>query len=682
MWIVFVFLNLGLLHFTVSSSPPSPIDVVFSSVNLRNLLVWSPGNGTPPDTFFTVQYAIYGDSMDSSKGTRINWRGVRHCTEIVRNWCDLSNETWDQEQGYHARVRAMSRRASSKWALTQRRFDPKLDTSFGPPLITVELENNSAIITLKGPMRYQPNSHTPVVSMATFYPHMAYNLSIRNSHRRQTHHFLVGPTPYKYQLMEYHTEYCFSAKTVFLSMPIRCSPSSWHCITTPQDPSIDQLQRVVVGIVVPSLCICVLVVVGYFLRNYLKGKGHKSPYILNLPVFHHQPPQFPHENLNVIFITVTKDAPSDTDSAISNPACPITDPPPGYSPQRSETPPEPEEPGNDLPDDYGVVGVAPKISVVTEEDKRERRDDGGENGNSLCQRCTARDSYETKEWRVEDGHLVHIPTLQKKSCCSQSTHTYTQTQMPIHTQMHAQTEMYTLSQAHAWSQLNSVLLTASQASLQSLGTTNGVVDTGKEERQLPALFIDKTPQSGLFHIPLNRQTKEVGIAEDTDEKMRVRTGGTIDGGVEEENQQEMVPLLSSYVSNEVKDMSSSHTDQSDFLPHDYSVLTLAHNTEEDDDDDEEGTTCINWDPEFRKLVLPGIKMELDGLRLEEKGSEDRIGEKDEEVKSVKAGLRLENVFVRQPSEEEAEALRAKERGGETGWDDILTKWDLVISMDQ
>lgn len=55
--------------------------------------------------------------------------------------------------------------------------------SFGPPLVSVDIENNSAIIKLKGPMRYQPDNHTPAVSMATLYPQMMYNLSIRNSHR-------------------------------------------------------------------------------------------------------------------------------------------------------------------------------------------------------------------------------------------------------------------------------------------------------------------------------------------------------------------------------------------------------------------------------------------------------------------------------------------------------------------
>lgn len=234
MWTVVLFLNLLALHCTVSSSPPSPINVIFTSVNLRNMLQWLPGNDTPNDTHYTVQYAIYGDSVEGSKGRRVQWRPVRRCTEIVRSWCDLSNETWDLEHGYYARVRAVSRRASSKWALTGRRFDPKTDTSFGPPLVSVELEENNAIITLKGPMRYLPNNHTKAVSMATVYPQMIYNLSIYNTGQGQTHHFPVVSSSYKYRLMDYNTKYCFSAKTRFVSMPAICQPSGWQCIMTPE----------------------------------------------------------------------------------------------------------------------------------------------------------------------------------------------------------------------------------------------------------------------------------------------------------------------------------------------------------------------------------------------------------------------------------------------------------------
>lgn len=63
----------------------------------------------------------------------MNWKAVQHCTKIVRTWCDLTSEMWDENQGYYAKVRAVERGASSKWAsskwaFTPRRFEPKTDS--------------------------------------------------------------------------------------------------------------------------------------------------------------------------------------------------------------------------------------------------------------------------------------------------------------------------------------------------------------------------------------------------------------------------------------------------------------------------------------------------------------------------------------------------------------------------
>lgn len=63
----------------------------------------------------------------------MNWKAVQHCTKIVRTWCDLTSEMWDENQGYYAKVRAVKRGASSKWAsskwaFTPRRFEPKTDS--------------------------------------------------------------------------------------------------------------------------------------------------------------------------------------------------------------------------------------------------------------------------------------------------------------------------------------------------------------------------------------------------------------------------------------------------------------------------------------------------------------------------------------------------------------------------
>lgn len=63
------------------------------------------------------------DNKDQQK----RWREVQRCTEVRQSWCDLSNETRDQEQGYYVRVRAVSRQASSKWVWTPR-FHPKSDS--------------------------------------------------------------------------------------------------------------------------------------------------------------------------------------------------------------------------------------------------------------------------------------------------------------------------------------------------------------------------------------------------------------------------------------------------------------------------------------------------------------------------------------------------------------------------
>uniref|UniRef100_A0A8C7ZJV3 Fibronectin type-III domain-containing protein n=1 Tax=Oryzias sinensis TaxID=183150 RepID=A0A8C7ZJV3_9TELE len=210
----------------VGSFPPSPINVSFSSVNLRNVLHWLPGHDTPNDTHFTVQYAIYGESVDG--GNQLKWRAVRQCTVIVRTWCDLSAQTSDLDDGYYARVRSVVRKKSSKWTGLQRRFDPKEETRLGPPLITVEVHNNTATITLKGPMRYQLNNQTTAISMAEIYTHMTYNLSVHNTHLDQMVSF------FKYRLLSYNTKYCFSAQSRLVFMPIECQRSAWFCITTAQ----------------------------------------------------------------------------------------------------------------------------------------------------------------------------------------------------------------------------------------------------------------------------------------------------------------------------------------------------------------------------------------------------------------------------------------------------------------
>uniref|UniRef100_A0A669ENZ0 Fibronectin type-III domain-containing protein n=1 Tax=Oreochromis niloticus TaxID=8128 RepID=A0A669ENZ0_ORENI len=340
-------------NLVLSQPVPSPINVTFSSVNLRNVLQWFPGKGNHADeTLYTVQYAIYGDRIQGKKGKRVNWKAVQHCTEIVRTWCDLTSEMWDADEDYYAKVRAVERGVSSKWAFIPRRFNPKTETTLGPPLLSVEIENTSAIITIKGPMRYPSNNHTPALSMATLYPEMIYNLSVHNTHLNHTHHFPVVGSVYKYRLMKYNMEYCFSAQSKFPTMPIHCQSSAWLCITTSQDPVIEQLQSVIVGIVVPALCIGMIIAAGYLFHRYLSGKDQRSPNILNASTFYKLPLVFPPENSNLLLVS-------------------------RLSPEH-EPPLEPEEPLDDLSVDYGGISMAPQITVEGEEEARGGNQDDGD----------------------------------------------------------------------------------------------------------------------------------------------------------------------------------------------------------------------------------------------------------------------------------------------------------------
>ncbi|CAG5928178.1 unnamed protein product [Menidia menidia] len=661
MWTLFALVNLLALCSAVSTTPPRPINVSFSSVNLRNVLHWFAGNGTPDDTFFTVQYAIYGDTIAGSKGRRVNWRAVQQCTDIARTWCDLSSETWDVEQGYHARVRAVGGGASSKWALTSRRFDPKSDTTFGPPLLSVEIENNSAIITLRGPMRFLPNNRTPALSMASIYHHMTYNLSIRNNHRDQTHHLPVVTSQYKYRLLEYSTEYCFSAKSRFLSMPVHCQSSAWHCKTTPRDPVIEQLQVVIVGIVVPSLFICVIVVVGYLLYHYVAGRGQKSPYILDSSSFRLAPFMHPPDKFNL-----TKVEPQ-PDSSVPEGQLHIPDPPPRYSPQRIDEHPEAEEPCDDTSSIYAFHSMASEMNPRgVEEGGRRNREEGGD-GNDV--------TGSNKNEESSDGHPAGVYAPQAKSFTSQGpTHTCKQT----HTR---QTEGNALVRAHAWSQINPTSPAQTQSKLpSSQRPVTRELNIERKNGGVPGLFLCNDPKTGLISVLQNLQREQ-----NVEEKAKVDEKIVVE---EEEGKDcELVSLLSSYPSGNMKSTLTSYSAKCDCLSRVNAVLGAAvmQNAGEDylaDDGEEvEEAMCNNWNPQTRKTGPPetkvGLNMKegLNGMIPSERGKEDRMPGKDGETYAMKGNLTLESVFVRQTSEEE----RSQAAGSEV--EDILTKWDLVI-MDQ
>lgn len=292
-------LFLVLVFRTVLAPPPKPTNVTFNSVNLRNILQWSPGKDTPTDTKFRVRYIIYGKK---------EWRPVPLCTDITRTWCDLSEETSDLEEGYYAKVRAVSRKNHSEWVWTHRKFEPKDDTEFGVPHVSVEVDDKHVVVTIEGPMRYLPHNETPQVSMATVYHHMIYNLFINNTRSGKVHHFPLTGNQYKYRITDHGAELCFSATTELMHRPAKHHSSSWHCITTPEVQLIARLERIVIiSTTVPVVLLCLVTVGSYILCKYLSGKEEKSPINLTMPTFFPPPLPMPSEKVNVIVMAFPKD---------------------------------------------------------------------------------------------------------------------------------------------------------------------------------------------------------------------------------------------------------------------------------------------------------------------------------------------------------------------------------------
>ncbi|XP_007561075.1 interleukin-20 receptor subunit alpha [Poecilia formosa] len=644
MWTKLIFVALFLLRCAVSSSPPKPINVSFSSVNLRNVLHWFPGNGTPDGTHFTVQYAIYGNSRKVRQGKREYWRAVDKCTNIVRTWCDLSAETWDEEEGYYARVRALGRKSFSKWTETNKRFDPKSETIFGPPLVSVEIENNSAVVTLSGPVRYSPNNHTPALTMKTIYDRMSYNLSIFNTRRNQVLHFPVENSSglFKYHMMDYNTEYCFSAKSRYLSIPLKSLSSVWHCITTPQDPVIVQLQQVVVGIVVPSLCICIIMLLSYLLYNYLSGKGRASPPVLNQPSFHSCPIVFLPDNATLQLTSIIPNKPP--------PEIQPFIPCPPYAPQRADVPQEPEEPMNNLSDDYAAV-VRKKVSG---ENTRQREPEEGVAVNNLKDEHQKNaDCYEKKDVKIKDGNASSGYKPQAKTFGQSPT----------------QTEVSALLQSLPCSLRPPVSPSQTQAPTQSNQRSFSDKQTIENNTESSALWFTKNAQTHPFNIHLN-----LPLLKEKEKREK------IEGGEQEQNQCENVPLLSKYASQVIPTTPAVHPQQSDHLSDEYGALIQA-TAQKAEAGDFKMEMCSNWNPGNiqEMLPMPGMTFNCDerlgGMQPSDRGKEDSIGGTFEGKYMTRNHLKLENVFLRQASDEGAGAQM------EEDMDNILSKWHLVISND-
>lgn len=286
----------------------APQQVHFYSINLRNIIRWTPGKGATRDTTYTVEYAIYGDAEEVTDSGQVVWRPVEKCSAITTTECDISEQTNEIEEDYYARVRANGAQVPSSWIETEGRFHPLMDTILGPPEVETRITDNNYInIRMKGPfMLRMTEKKLQRKSLHKIIPFLVYNVTVLNSQtKHMDEHYpvendslLIGP-------FEYEMEYCFIVEVLSRPLPLRSIPSSWKCITTPKDPFTQMILVLLLGVAIPTaLCMFILASIGGFAYFYICIHKQKLPKSTDLVHIDKKPQMFQPENLTIINVNL------------------------------------------------------------------------------------------------------------------------------------------------------------------------------------------------------------------------------------------------------------------------------------------------------------------------------------------------------------------------------------------
>ncbi|XP_039603373.1 interleukin-20 receptor subunit alpha [Polypterus senegalus] len=254
---------------------PKPCNVSFYSLNMRNILVWHPGEGVTEKLNYTVQYLTYGKKTNEY---------VRHCINIASLSCDLSEETRNPDSAYYGRVKASLGDNSSEWAYT-RKFRPKYDTLFGPPALDLIPDKEAILIIIKDPEDWQNNSKTKR-SMADYYPSLQYNITVYNDKTRRSFFFLLKNNSIRLSSLHSGTKYCVSASSHVQLFSKYSNLSDEVCVTTPQDALWGTMIFIIYAcILTPIIILSLIAVGGCLMYRYVFGNKQVQPN--NLVLQHH-----------------------------------------------------------------------------------------------------------------------------------------------------------------------------------------------------------------------------------------------------------------------------------------------------------------------------------------------------------------------------------------------------------
>ncbi|NWU95299.1 INLR1 protein, partial [Upupa epops] len=113
--------------------PPPPQNVTLLSKAFDMILMWHPGEGSPPEVTYTVRY--------ESQERMYKWRKVPHCKHIKRTSCNLTCVLPNYFVKVRAQVKAVSGPLQSPWVQSQYK-EYHLDVELAPPVLNVSVKEN------------------------------------------------------------------------------------------------------------------------------------------------------------------------------------------------------------------------------------------------------------------------------------------------------------------------------------------------------------------------------------------------------------------------------------------------------------------------------------------------------------------------------------------------------------
>ncbi|NXI16201.1 I20RA protein, partial [Irena cyanogastra] len=249
-------------------SLPNPRNVHFESINMKNVLHWSPPEGTGDGVLYKVKYAVYGVGK---------WIRKPECRNINRTWCDLSSETSDYEEQYYASVKAFLNGACSDWVETTR-FNPLTDTKIDPPMVRVSSTDRSISIILTAPEKWKRSPEEESISLLQVYPGLQYNVSVLNKKTKKRWFFSISNNTLVVPWLEPGTAYCVSAQ-IHVTTPVLDSGfSEEHCITTLKDKTEDETITITFGYIMPTTLAFLFISVScYWVHKYIHIHKQKHP---------------------------------------------------------------------------------------------------------------------------------------------------------------------------------------------------------------------------------------------------------------------------------------------------------------------------------------------------------------------------------------------------------------------